>query len=52
MFKNLTIKTRLVFILSFLIAFLLGIEMLGLFGISKANDGLKTVPTQDTRILL
>lgn len=43
MFKNLTIKTRLVFILSFLVAFLLGIEMLGLFGISKANDGLKTV---------
>lgn len=43
MFKNLTIKTRLIFILSFLVVFLLGIEMLGLFGMSKANDGLKTV---------
>ncbi|CAG9933922.1 Tar ligand binding domain-containing protein [Candidatus Nitrotoga arctica] len=43
MFKNLTIKTRLIFILSFLVVFLLGIEMLGLLGMSKANDGLKTV---------
>ncbi len=43
MFKNLTIKSRLIFTLSFLVAFLLGIEMLGLFGLSKANDGLKTV---------
>ncbi|MEO7344827.1 MAG: Tar ligand binding domain-containing protein, partial [Methylotenera sp.] len=43
MFKNLTIKARLIFILSFLVVFLLGIEMLGLFGMSKANDGLKTV---------
>ena len=43
MFKNLTIKSRLIFTLSFLVAFLVGIEMLGLFGMSKANDGLKTV---------
>lgn len=43
MFKNLTIKSRLIFTLSFLVVFLLGIEMLGLFGMSKANDGLKTV---------
>ena len=43
MFKNLTIKTRLTFTLSFLAAFLLGIEMLGLLGMSKANDSLKTV---------
>ncbi len=43
MFKNLTIKARLIFILSFLVVFLLGIEMLGLFGMSAANDGLKTV---------
>ncbi|RFC34992.1 MAG: PAS domain S-box-containing protein [Candidatus Nitrotoga sp. SPKER] len=43
MFKNLTIKTRLTFTLSFLVAFLLGIETLGLWGMSKANDGLKTV---------
>ena len=43
MFKKLTIKTRLTFTLSFLVAFLLGIEMLGLLGMSKANNGLKTV---------
>jgi hypothetical protein len=43
MVKNLTIKSRLIFTLSFLVAFLLGIEILGLFGMSKANDGLKTV---------
>ncbi|MEO6824164.1 MAG: Tar ligand binding domain-containing protein [Nitrosospira sp.] len=43
MFRNLTIKSRLIFILSFLVAFLLGIQMLGLFGMSKAIDGLKTV---------
>ena len=43
MFKNLTIKSRLIFILFFMGAFLLGIEMLGLFGMSNAIDGLKTV---------
>lgn len=43
MFKNLTIKSRLIFILSFLVAFLLGIQMLGLFGMGKAIEGLKTV---------
>jgi len=43
MFKNLTIKTSLTFTLSFLVAFLLGIEMLGLMGMSKANEGLRTV---------
>ena len=43
MFKNLTIKSRLIFILSFLVVFLLGIEMLGLFGMSNAIQGLKTV---------
>jgi PAS domain S-box-containing protein len=43
MFKNLSIKTGLTFTLSFLVAFLLGIEMLGLLGMSKANEGLKTV---------
>lgn len=43
MFKNLTIRSRLIFTLSFLVVFLLGIEMLGLFGMSKSNDGLKSV---------
>lgn len=43
MLKNLTIKSRLIFILSFLVVFLLGIEMLGLFGMSNAIQGLKTV---------
>ncbi|PTR16471.1 MULTISPECIES: Tar ligand binding domain-containing protein [unclassified Nitrosospira] len=43
MFKNLTIRTRLVFILSILVAFLLGSQMLGLFGMSNAIGGLETV---------
>ena len=43
MFKDLTIRTRLVFILSVLVAFLLGIQMLGLFGMSNAIGGLETV---------
>lgn len=43
MFKNLTIKSRLIFILSFLVVFLLGIEVLGLFGMSSSINGLKTV---------
>ena len=36
MLKNLTIKSRLIFILSFLVIFVLGFEMLGLFGMSNA----------------
>jgi PAS domain S-box-containing protein len=43
MLKNLTIKSRLIFLLSFLVAFLLGVQMFGLFGMSSAIDGLKTV---------
>ncbi|MEO6422876.1 MAG: Tar ligand binding domain-containing protein [Candidatus Nitrotoga sp.] len=43
MFKNLTIKSRLIITLSVLIAFLLTIEMLGLFGINNSNDGLRSV---------
>lgn len=43
MFKNVTIKSRLIFVLSFLIAFVLGVQALGLFGMSSAIDGLKTV---------
>jgi PAS domain S-box-containing protein len=43
MLKNLTIKSRLIFLLSFLVAFLLGVQILGLFGMSSAIDGLRTV---------
>ena len=43
MIKNLTIRSRLIFILSVLVVFLLGIEMLGLFGMSNAIEGLRTV---------
>jgi len=43
MFKNLSIKARLVFILTFLSALLLVIGLIGLNGMSKAEAGLKTV---------
>src|SRR6187455_1545962 len=43
MFKDVTIRTRLTVILSALVAFLLGIQMLGLFGMSNAIGGLETV---------
>jgi PAS domain S-box-containing protein len=42
-FKNLTIKSRLIFTLSYLVAFLLGMGMIGLFGMSHAIEGLRTV---------
>jgi PAS domain S-box-containing protein len=43
MFKKWTIKSRLVFTLSYLVAFLLGMGVIGLFGMSSAIDGLRTV---------
>ena len=43
MFKNLTIRSRLIFILSFLSLLLLVIGGLGLFGMSQTNEGLRTV---------
>ena len=43
MFKNLTIRSRLIFILSFLSLLLAVIGGLGMFGMSKSNDGLRTV---------
>jgi methyl-accepting chemotaxis protein-1 (serine sensor receptor) len=43
MFKNLTIKSRLIFIIGLLSAFLLSIGLLGLFGISKSNEGIRSV---------
>jgi methyl-accepting chemotaxis protein len=51
MFKNLSIKSRLVMIIGLLSLLLIGIGGLGLFGMSKANEGLlsvyqeRTVPT-------
>ena len=43
MLKKLTIKSRLIFTLSFLVMFLLGLGVVGLFGMSNAIDGLRTV---------
>ncbi|PKO73439.1 MAG: histidine kinase, partial [Betaproteobacteria bacterium HGW-Betaproteobacteria-17] len=43
MFTNLSIKARLIFILSFLAVLLLVIGIIGLSGISKTEAGLKTV---------
>ena len=43
MFKNLSIKSRLVFILAFLSVLLLVIGIIGLNGMSKTEAGLKTV---------
>jgi methyl-accepting chemotaxis protein-1 (serine sensor receptor) len=43
MFNNLTIKSRLVFILSFMSLMLLGGAFIGLYGISENGKGIKTV---------
>src|SRR4030067_3814862 len=43
MVKNLSIKARLVFILSFMAVLLLGIGIIGISGIGKTEAGLKTV---------
>lgn len=43
MFKNLTIKSRLIVTFFFIAVTLLGIESISLFGMSKARDSLKTV---------
>ncbi|CAH1073840.1 Histidine kinase [Candidatus Nitrotoga sp. 1052] len=43
MFKNLTIKSRLIFFFCFMAVILLGVETGALFGMSKARDSLKTV---------
>ena len=43
MFKNLSIKFRLIFIISVLSAGLLGIGSLGLVGMAKSNEGLRSV---------
>jgi methyl-accepting chemotaxis protein len=43
MFKNLTIKSRLIFIIGLLSVFLTSIGILGLYGISHSNEGLRSV---------
>jgi methyl-accepting chemotaxis protein len=43
MFKNLTIKARLIFVLSFLSAMMLGIGLLGLWGLSESNEETRTI---------
>ena len=43
MFKNLTIKARLVGVLGFLALLLVVLGVLGLSGMSRTNDGLRTV---------
>ncbi|GAO35164.1 chemotaxis protein [Sulfuricella sp. T08] len=42
-FKNMGIKTRLTFVIGMLSVLLVGIGMYGLFGMSQANEGLRTV---------
>lgn len=43
MFKNLTIKARLIFVLSFLSIMMLGIGLLGLWGLSEGNEETRTI---------
>ncbi len=43
MFKNLTIKSRLIFFFCFMTAMLLGTELVALFGMSNTKDSLATV---------
>jgi len=43
MFKNLSIKSRLIFVIGLLSALLAGIGFMGLSGMNKSNDGLMSV---------
>ncbi|MDV6342125.1 Tar ligand binding domain-containing protein [Nitrosomonas sp. Is24] len=43
MFNNMTIKSRLMFVISMLSLLLIGIGSLGLYGINQSNVGLKSV---------
>jgi methyl-accepting chemotaxis protein len=43
MFKNMAIKSRLIFVIGLMSVLLVGIGMYGLYGMSKANEGLRTV---------
>ncbi len=51
MFKNLTIKSRLIFVIALLSVLLIVIGAVGLFGMSKANDGLYSVYNDRTKPL-
>ena len=42
-FKNLSIRSRLIFVVGFMSLLLVGMGMLGMFGLSKTNEGLRTV---------
>lgn len=46
--KNLTIRMRLILLITFLLALLAGIGGAGLYAIDAANDGLQTVYTKRT----
>jgi len=43
MFNNMTIKSRLIFVISMLSLLLVGVGSLGLFGINQSNSGSKSV---------
>jgi hypothetical protein len=43
MFKNLTIKSRLIFIIGLLSVFLMCIGLLGQYGISNSTEGMRTI---------
>ncbi|MCC2639486.1 MAG: chemotaxis protein [Moraxellaceae bacterium] len=43
MFKNMTIKSRLIFVLSFLCILLSGVGYLGLYGTAEADESLRSV---------
>ncbi|MDP2694629.1 MAG: methyl-accepting chemotaxis protein, partial [Gallionella sp.] len=43
MFKNLTIKSRLIFVIAILSVLLIAIGVMGMLGMSKASEGLRTV---------
>lgn len=43
MFKNLTIKSRLIFVIAILSVLLVAIGVMGMLGMSKASEGLRTV---------
>ena len=51
MFKNLTIKNRLTIVITFLLIALLVVGGMGLYGMNKANEGLRTV-YQDRTVAL
>jgi len=43
MFKNMTIKTRLISVIGFMSLLLISIGLYGLYGMSEANGGMKTI---------